>query len=144
MVHSKFPVLHGEYVDFVEVGNDDFIEVTSVEQHVVEPTKVNHFIEANTNEVSYEHLQNDCIVPSFATMEETISHQQFIGAVVKAAHAFFPNEQFTEPEIRVSHPINGRIPSALGKKASELTDDEKSLFYQRMCFCEHSFYILIT
>ena len=135
MINSNFPVLDAEYVDYVEIGNDDFIEVTAVEQHAVKPTKVNHFIEANTNEVTYEHLQHDCIVPSFATMEETISHQQFIGAVMKAAHAFFPNEQFSEPEIRVSHPINGRVPSALGKKASELTEDEKTLFYQRMCFC---------
>ena len=82
MTNSNFPVLDAEYVEFVEIGNDDFVEVTSVEQHVVKPNKNNHFIEANTNEVTYEHLQHDCIVPSFATMEETISHQQFIGAVL--------------------------------------------------------------
>ena len=52
-----------------------------------------------------------------------------------AAKDYFHGEQFDMPEIRISHPINGRIPSALGKKASELTDEEKTLFYQRMCFC---------
>ena len=82
-----------------------------------------------------QHLQQDCIIPSFASMEETISHQSFIGAVVDAAKDYFHGEQFDIPEIRISHPINGRIPSALGKKASELTDEEKTLFYQRMCFC---------
>jgi hypothetical protein len=97
--------------------------------------KVNHFIEANTQEVTLEHLTNDCIIPSFATMEETISHQSFIGTVVNAARDYFVGERVDDPEIRISHPINGRIPSALGKKASELTDREKTLFYQRMCFC---------
>ncbi len=41
-----------------------------------------------------------------------------------AAKDYFHGEQFDMPEIRISHPINGRIPSALGKKASELTDEE--------------------
>ncbi len=41
-----------------------------------------------------------------------------------AAKDYFHEEQFDMPEIRISHPINGRIPSALGKKASELTDEE--------------------
>lgn len=108
-------------------------EATIIVDEPVRP--VNHFIEANTQEVTLQHLQQDCIIPSFASMEETISHQSFIGAVVDAAKDYFHGEQFDMPEIRISHPINGRIPSALGKKASELTDEEKTLFYQRMCFC---------
>jgi len=95
----------------------EFAEEAIIVEEVTAPKKVNHFIEANTQEVTLQHLQQDCIIPSFASMEETISHQ------------------FDMPEIRISHPINGRIPSALGKKASELTDEEKTLFYQRMCFC---------
>lgn len=38
------------------------------------------------------------------------------------------------PEIRVSHIVRGRIPSALGKKASELLECEKTQFYQRLAF----------
>lgn len=97
--------------------------------------KYNHFIEANTQEVTLKHLTEDCIIPSFASMEETISHQSFISAVFDAAKVYFCGEEVDMPEIRISHPINGRIPSAYGKKASELKDEEKTLFYQRMCFC---------
>lgn len=109
-------------------------EATIVEEFTI-PKRANHFIEANTQEVAFQHLQQDCIIPSFASMEETISHQSFISTIVDAAKDYFQGEQFDVPEIRISHPINGRIPSALGKKASELKEEEKTLFYQRMCFC---------
>ena len=104
---------------------------------VVEQPKRNnpHFIEANTQEVTLQHLTNDCIIPSFASMEETISHQSFISSIVDAAKDYFQGEQFDLPEIRISHAINGRISSAMGKKAADLTEEEKTLFYQRMCFC---------
>lgn len=104
---------------------------------VVEQPKKNnlHFIEANTQEVTLQHLTNDCIIPSFASMEETISHQSFISSIVDAAKDYFQGEQFDLPEIRISHAINGRISSAMGKKAADLTEEEKTLFYQRMCFC---------
>jgi len=120
-------------VDFEDAVEVDFVEVHTSEP--IKPTKINHFIEANTQEVTLQHLTKDCVVPSFADMSETISHQEFIQTIVDAARDFFPNETIDAPEIRVSHPINGRIPSALGKKASELTEEEKTLFYQRMCFC---------
>ena len=39
----------------------------------------NHFIEANTQEVTFEHLKNDCITPVFAKHNElTINHADFI------------------------------------------------------------------
>jgi len=45
--------------------------------------------------------------------------------------------ELTPVEIRVSHQINGRVPTALHKKASELTDEEKTVYYQRMAFVCH-------
>lgn len=113
--------------------NDYAVDAVIVEE--VRPKKVNHFIEANTNEVTLQHLTNDCIIPSFADMQETISHQSFINLVHDAAKDYFYGQQIDEVELRVSHPINGRIPSALGKPAKELREDEKTLFYERMCFC---------
>lgn len=94
----------------------EFAEEAIIVEEVAAPKRVNHFIEANTQEVTLHHLKHDCIIPSFASMEETISHQSFIGAVVDAAKDYFHGEQFDIPEIRISHPINGRIPSALGKR----------------------------
>lgn len=131
--NTKFILNNRAYTGRAEAG--EFAEEAIIVEEVAAPKRVNHFIEANTQEVTLQHLQQDCIIPSFASMEETISHQSFIGAVVDAAKDYFHGEQFDMPEIRISHPINGRIPSALGKKASELTDEEKTLFYQRMCFC---------
>ena len=63
----------------------EFAEEAIIVEEVAAPKRVNHFIEANTQEVTLQHLQQDCIIPSFASMEETISHQSFIGAVVDAA-----------------------------------------------------------
>ena len=37
-------------------------------------------------------------------------------------------------ETRVSHPINGRVPTALMKKTTELTDEEKTIYYQRLAW----------
>ena len=46
----------------------------------------------------------------------------------------FSGETICEPAIRVSHIVRGRVPSALGKKASELLESEKTQFYQRLAF----------
>jgi len=39
-----------------------------------------------------------------------------------------------EPDIRTSHIIKGRIPSAIGKPAKELLEHEKTIYYERMAF----------
>lgn len=77
-----------------------------------------NFLEANTSAISIEELTVNCVVPTWANQELTISHQDFIN----------------KPEIRVSHIVRGRIPSALGKRASELLESEKTQFYQRLAF----------
>lgn len=100
----------------------------AVEQHP-------NFIESNTAEISYDDILHKCIVPTFSDNTLTISHPEFIQVVGKAAEKIFGN---LEPvEIRVSHPISGRTPDALHKKQDELTDEDKTLFYQRMCFVNH-------
>lgn len=95
----------------------------------------NNFIEANTNRVSLEHLKNDCIIPVFSKdNESTISHYQFIQKTREIAQDLFPEFQVAEPEIRTSHIIKGRIPSAIGKPAQELEEYEKTLYYERCAF----------
>lgn len=94
-----------------------------------------NFIESNTQAITLEELTNKNIIPTFCDNTLTISHQNFIGSVVEVAKKVFG--ELTVPELRVSHPIIGRVPSAQHKKASELRDDEKTTFYQRMAFCAH-------
>ena len=92
------------------------------------------FLEANTDAITLDELANKCVVPTWANLESTISHQDFVSCVHDAACSFYAGERVNIPEIRVSHIVRGRIPSALGKKASELLECEKTQFYQRLAF----------
>ena len=95
----------------------------------------NQFIHANTSPVSIGELRGSCIIPSFAKdNESTISHSHFIEAVYSAAQMAFERETILNPVVRVSHPVKGRLPSAMGKPAKLLTDHEKTLYYERMAF----------
>ncbi|WP_294231981.1 DUF3871 family protein [uncultured Chryseobacterium sp.] len=93
------------------------------------------FVIANTSEVSLYHLQNDCIIPVFSKdNEKTIAHQEFIEVVLSAVQKIFPHHNITKPEIRVSHQIKGRTPSAIHKPVKELLEHEKTIYYERMAF----------
>lgn len=94
------------------------------------------FIEANTKEVTIEHLKDDCIVPVFSKDNEiTISHPNFIESVWEAANRVFPNESIELPDIRVSHIIKGRTPEAIHKSVKDLLEEDKTIYYERMMFC---------
>ena len=94
------------------------------------------FIEANTKEVSMEHLKSECIVPVFSKDNEiTISHPNFIETVWEAANRVFPNDSIELPEIRVSHIIKGRTPEAIHKSVKDLLEEDKTIYYERMMFC---------
>lgn len=94
------------------------------------------FIEANTKEVTMEHLRNECVVPVFSKDNEiTISHPSFIEAVWEAANKVFLNETIEYPIIRVSHVIKGRTPEAIHKPVKDLLETDKTIYYERMMFC---------
>ena len=112
-----------EYADYEEV----------VEQPVISRSFVN-FLDANTNSIAMEELKTQCVVPTWANQELTISHQDFIESVHDAAKSFYQGESISSPSIRVSHIVRGRTPDALGKRASELLECEKTQFYQRLAF----------
>lgn len=110
--------------------NDLIIQDVDVDIRATKP-----FIEANTKPVKLKHLKDDCIIPVFSKDNEmTISHYQFIEAVNNMVHNYFPNEQILEPDIRVSHVIKGRVPSAIGKPVKELLEEEKTIYYERCAF----------
>jgi len=101
-----------------------------------EAKKVPHFIEANTVEVTMDHLKYETINPVFSKDNEvTISHSQFIETVLDATHSFFPREVIGSPEMRVSHVIKGRRPEAIQKAVIELEETDKTIYYERMAFC---------
>ncbi|MEG1590594.1 DUF3871 family protein [Chryseobacterium sp.] len=93
------------------------------------------FMGANTIQVEFNHLKNDCIIPVFSKdNEKTIAHQEFIDIVMNTALKMFPQQSISNPEIRVSHQIKGRTPDAIYKNAKDLLDHEKTVYYERMAF----------
>jgi hypothetical protein len=117
-------------MELVNVQN----QIVPDEAKVVE-TSDNRFILANTQPISYGELKHKCIIPVFSKdNESTISHSEFIDIVGQAADKFFTSENILHPTIRISHPIKGRIPEAMGKPAELLTEDEKTIYYERCAF----------
>ena len=101
---------------------------------VTETRSAVNFLEANTDAITIDELASKCVVPTWANLESTIAHQDFINCVHEATKDFYHGEVVNAPDIRVSHIVRGRVPSALGKKASELLECEKTQFYQRLAF----------
>lgn len=113
----------------------EFAEEAIIVEEVAAPKRVNHFIEANTQEVTLQHLKHDCITPVFSKDNElTISHPQFIEAVYDAATSFFQREQVEQPDIRCSHVVKGRTPEAIHKPANQLLESDKTIYYERCAF----------
>ncbi|RCU42295.1 DUF3871 family protein [Chryseobacterium lacus] len=93
------------------------------------------FIVANTSEISLQHLSQDCIIPVFSKdNEKTIAHQEFIEVILEAVTKIFPQHSIADPEIRVSHQIKGRTPTAVHKAAKDLLEEDKTIYYERMAF----------
>ena len=113
--------------------NTDYVEFTEVAE-VQQEKSTRSFIESNTEKVNLIHLKDECIIPVFRDNEKTISHYEFIDAVEFSTRHYFKGLDVSAPQIRVSHPINGRIPQALHKKVLELEDWEKTRYYERMMF----------
>ena len=114
------------------------VEADVVEENTSENTILKEqrtFIEANTIPCSFEEMKKSHIIPSFAKDGEAlISHTDFIEAVTLEANEVFAGQQVTDPVIRLSHEIQGRIPSAKSKPAKDLLPHERTLYYERMMF----------
>ena len=113
----------------------EYAEEATIVEDVTRTPKTLHFIEANTMEVDLNHLANDCITPVFAKDNElTINHAQFIETIQEAVQDFFKGETVDNADVRVSHIIKGRTPDALHKKANELLETDKTIYYERCAF----------
>ncbi|MCF8272967.1 MAG: DUF3871 family protein [Flavobacteriaceae bacterium] len=111
------------------------VEIVNSHEIVSSISNNNKFIEANTQEVTLSHLRQDCVIPVFAKdNESTIPHFEFISAVRSVTQELFPEGTVMMPNIRTSHVIKGRIPSAIGKPAKELLEHEKTIYYERLAF----------
>ena len=99
------------------------------------PVSSNRFIKANTETVTLSEIENHHIIPVFSKDNQlAISHSDFIKNVFDAVHYVHSDQLVLPPSIRVSHPVQGRIPDARDKQPHELLDHEKTLYYERMMF----------
>ena len=119
--------------------NNEPVTVGEALTQVVEEIEVissgRAFIEANTVSGNLHELNNVHIIPVFVKENEpAISHGEFIDAAVQATSRIFAGETILRPNIRLSHPIKGRIPDARNKPASALLECEKTLYYERAAF----------
>ena len=113
----------------------EYAEEAVIIEEPVKPKRVNHFIEANSVEVTLDHLKNDNVIPVFSKDNElTISHPQFIETVWEAANSFYSGEQIEQPDIRCSHVIKGRKPEAINKPKNLLTEADTTQYYERCAF----------
>jgi hypothetical protein len=93
------------------------------------------FIEANTIESSMDEVRNKHIIPVYAKdNERLISIAEFIDACSEIVQENFSSEIILQPNIRLSHPIKGRVPEAKDKAAIELQEWEKTLYFERAAF----------
>ncbi len=93
------------------------------------------FIQANTIECSLQEIREKHIIPVYVKdNERTISVAEFIESAYEMAADVYHGETICKPTIRVSHPIKGRIPDAKDKRADQLEEFEKTLYYERAAF----------
>ena len=92
------------------------------------------FIEANTQPVSLKEIQDKHIIPVFVKDNQpTISQAEFIQTTKEVVEGL-SGKNTANLAVRVSHPIKGRTFDARHKKASELLEHEKTIYYERMAF----------
>jgi hypothetical protein len=93
------------------------------------------FIQANTIELSFEEIKENHIIPVFhKDNEPVISHVDFIETTEELVNEIYQGETILRPNIRLSHPIKGRVPDARDKPANQLSEREKTIYYERMAF----------
>jgi hypothetical protein len=79
-------------------------------------------------------LKGQHIIPTYKDSTPLISHADFVEVTDEVVHQIFSPEKILRPEIRLSHPVLGRIPEAKEKPVKELQDWEKTVYYERAAF----------
>jgi hypothetical protein len=116
-----------------EIMNNNEVEFTPNESRLISSDKP--FILANTIQSSLQEVSDRHIIPVFnKDNEPVISHHDFVQVTMEVVHTSYASEMILEPNIRLSHPVKGRIPEAKDKAAKDLLEHEKTLYYERMAF----------
>ncbi len=127
IVNNKPEILITENETFIEKEDNNSVSFNLLSNK--------SFIDANTVQCSFQEICDDHIIPVFIKDNQTlISHSDFINVVMEVVEDRYQNEVVLKPNIRLSHPIKGRVPDAKNKPVNELLEHEKTLYYERMAF----------
>jgi hypothetical protein len=111
------------------------MDTLTINHPVLQTTASTSFIEANTIPILLSEMDKDHLIPVFTKDNEPlISHTDFIHVAQEVVSNFYKDEIIYPANIRVSHPIKGRIPDAKDKPANQLQEWEKTIYYERMMF----------
>ena len=92
------------------------------------------FIEANTIAITKNVIKREHIIPVFVKDNTpSISQVDFIDLTLDAIQSTIARP-IGQTELRVSHPIKGRVFTARHKPAELLEEWEKTIYYERMAF----------
>ena len=117
------------------VKHNDFIEVITPETELELLSTDKPFIQANTISSTLSEIKKEHLIPVYAKDNEPlISGADFIEAMSDIVTEVYRNETVLKPNIRLSHPIKGRVPGAKDKAAASLEEWEKTIYYERMAF----------
>ena len=119
-------------MELIQINNNNINNQLISEDEVI--VSKGSFLEANTEQVTLSHLKRECTIPHYNDNMPSISHAEFIDATNEVVHDIFSGNQILQPNIRISHTIRGRLPSAIGKPIKELRPEEKTIYYQRCAF----------
>ena len=92
------------------------------------------FITANTLPLTLQEIKTKHIIPVFTKDNSPLVSQADFITTAKEVVEELSGHTTNNLAVRVSHPIKGRIFEARNKKASELLDHEKTIYYERMAF----------
>lgn len=92
------------------------------------------FIESNTIPIALQEIKDKHLVPVFVKDNQpTISQADFIQSTKDIVEEL-SGKNTANLAVRVSHPIKGRTFQARKKKAAELLEHEKTIYYSRCAF----------
>jgi hypothetical protein len=94
----------------------------------------NAYIIGNTISSSLEEVKTKHIIPVFTKDNSALISQAAFIEIMSEEITKMGYNSISSPDIRLSHPIKGRIPEACHKSKEELLPSEETLFYERMIF----------
>ena len=126
---------HNQTSDRMELLRIDRLPVRPRPNTSLEVSAKSSFLEANTEAVDFCEMRDTHVIPVFLKDNEpAISHCEFVETVSQAARDCFGLGLFPDANIRVSHPVKGRVYEARHKKAQDLLHHEKTIYFERMAF----------